>query len=205
MVKTVKMAKLYKLTNQDGMTRGNTQWGEGVTHTAEPGDGPLCSRYWIHAYEDPLQAVFFNPIHASINKPVLWTAEGEIGIKDATKCGCKSLTTIQKIALPDLTIIQRVAVAIFCARIVCKNVEWNKWADNWLSGKDRSEAAAWSEARSAARGAWAASAAARGAAEAWSAARAARAAARAEAEAAAWAARGRVDTINILHQVVIKF
>lgn len=38
----------YKLTNQDGCTWGDTQWGPGVTHTAE-GDGTgVCSNGVIH-------------------------------------------------------------------------------------------------------------------------------------------------------------
>jgi hypothetical protein len=64
----------------------------------------------------------------------------------------------------------RVRFAILCAKEVCADLPWNAWADKWLSGEDRSEAAA----GAAAEAAWAA--------------RAARAARAAEA-AAAWAAR----------------
>ena len=40
------MTTLYKLTDEHGQTYGGTQWGEGVSHKAKPGDGPLCSEHW---------------------------------------------------------------------------------------------------------------------------------------------------------------
>jgi hypothetical protein len=39
--------KLYKLTDEHGQTRGGTQWGEGVTHTATGTGTELCSDGWI--------------------------------------------------------------------------------------------------------------------------------------------------------------
>jgi hypothetical protein len=194
--------KLYKLTDENGMTWGRTQWGEGVTHEATgPMDAPLCSNGWIHAYEHPLLAVLLNPIHADFDKPRLWEAEGEIGLRDGQlKCGCRKLTTVRELSVPKMTTEQRVKFAILCAKTVEKGVAWNAWADGWLNGKDRSEeaAAAWAAeaAEAAARAAWAAAAeAAAWAAEAtaWAAEATARAAWAAEAaaraaEATAWAA-----------------
>jgi len=164
------MIKLYKLTDGDGQTRGGTQWGPGVSHSGT-GMGELCGWGWIHAYEHPLVAVLMNPIHANFKNPRLWEAEGEVGLRDGQiKCGCKTLTTIREIPLPSITTEMRVRFAILCAKEVCADLPWNAWADKWLSGEDRSEAAA----GAAAEAAWAA--------------RAARAARAAEA-AAAWAAR----------------
>ena len=82
--------------------------------------------------------------------------------------------------------------AIKCARRVYDEPSWNKWADDWESGKDRSEASGAWEAREAmaaraaseAREAWEASAA-----MVDRAARAAREAMAARAARAAWAAR----------------
>jgi len=98
------------------------------------------------------------------------------------------LTTRHKIDLPSLTIEQRIEIAIRCAKLVCDDPAWTTWADNWLSGKDRSEAAA---ARAAV---WAARAVA--AAAAWAEARAA-------AE-AAWAAEGAedYDIVAVIKEVV---
>jgi len=193
------MSKLFKLTDRDGKTWGGAQWGPGVSHSGT-GKGELCGPGWIHAYEHPLIAVLLNPIHADFKTPRLWEAEGEVGLRDGQiKCGCKTLTTVREIPLPAVTTEMRVRFAILCAKEVCACRSWNAWADRWLSGEDRSEAAAEdaAEAAWAAQAAsWAAYAAARAAAEAARAARAAAAAA-----AAAWwaaeAAREEGHGINI--------
>ena len=152
--------KLYKLTDENDCTMGKTQWAENVTHEAKGSpDQPLCSNGWIHAYENPLIAVLLNPIHANIGDPVMWEAEGEIGLRDdVLKCGCRSLTTIRRAPLPEITIDQKVRFAIACAWLD-GDVKWKKWALEWLNGKDRSAAEAAAEA-------WAAAAEA----EAWAAA-----------------------------------
>lgn len=165
--------KLYKLTDQDGYTRrgksGETQWSEGFTLETN-GEGDLCGPGWVHAYTDPLLAVFLNPIHADIKFPLLWECEGEIGKSDrGLKVGCKKLTTIRKLPLPDVTTEQRVRFGILCALEVCEEPQFMTWAGRWLAGTDRTKAAA-AEAEAAA---WAEEAAR---AAAWSAEEAARAA-----------------------------
>jgi hypothetical protein len=138
--------KLYKLTDQNSQTNNNTQWGENITHvaTGRPDQG-LCTDVWIHAYESPLIAVLLNPIHGNFQHPnlILWEAEGEIGKRDGQlKCGCRSLTTIHQLKLPRFTINQKAAFAILVAKTVYKDSAFVKWADNWLSGQDRTRAAA---------------------------------------------------------------
>jgi hypothetical protein len=181
--------KLYKLTDENGCTRGNTQWGEGVKHVAiGTKDGPLCSDSWIHAYEHPLLAVLLNRIHADFCSPQLWEAKGRIGKRDGQlKCCCRSLTTIRRMELPTITAEQRVRFAIACAWPQYTHRGWRAWALDWLSGKDRSKrAAAGARAAAAWAGAGAAAAmAAEAAGERAMAAEAARAAARAIAAAAA--------------------
>ena len=141
--------KLYKLTDGDGKTWGGTQWGPGVSHSGT-GEGGLCGPGWIHAYEHPLIAVLLNPIHADFKNPLLWEAEGEVGLRDGQlKCGCATLTTIREIPLPEITAEMSVRFAILCAKDVCSCRAWNAWADKWLSGEDRSEEAAYDAARAA--------------------------------------------------------
>jgi len=184
------MIKLYKLTDSCGKTWGGTQWGPGVSHSGT-GKGELCGPGWIHAYEHPLVAVLMNPIHARFRTPRLWEAEGEVGLRNGQlKCGCKTLTIIREIPLPSITTEMRVRFAILCAKEVCADLPWNAWADRWLSGEDRSEAAAGAAAE-AAWAAWAVQAASWAAYAAQAAAAAAAAAAWAAyaAEAAAAAAR----------------
>ena len=195
------MATLYKLTRQDDTTSGrNTTvtWGANVSHTAAGSGTQLCSSDVIHAYTHPLLAVLLNPIHANYENPKLWRCEGAVVADDrGLKVGVKTLTTIEEIPLPVVTIEQRVKFAILCAKQVYKDKQWNEWADKWLSGEDRSARAA-----RAAEAAWAARAAARAAEAARAAARAAEAAwaARAAAEAAAEAAEAAINLIALAKQ-----
>lgn len=131
--------KAYKLTNKDGQSHGGCQWGENVTHKTD-GNGELCGPGWLHFYDDPYLAVIFNPIHADFSNPKLWEAEATGAIKkdNGLKFGTTELTTIKEIPLPEITITQKIKFAILCAKEVYANPTWNKWADNWLSGKDRS-------------------------------------------------------------------
>ena len=198
---------IYKLTDQDYQTKGGMQWGENVTHRATGEKGQeLCSSGYIHAYTDPNLAVLFNPIHACVKKPVLWKACGKIYKTDGLKIGCRQLTTLKIIPLPKWETNQRVAFAILCALGVHDNADFQVWALKWLSGEDRSwaaaRAAAWATG-AAARAAWAAARAAGGAAAwaagaaggaAWAAAWATGDAAWA-AWAAAWAAGDEIDFI----------
>ena len=135
---------VFKLTNENGQTRGMTQWGENVSHTAK-GDGKeLCSDGWIHYYTHPLLAVLMNPVHAKFASPKLWEAEasGEI-INEPLKSGCKTLRTIKEIPLPEISRVQRIAFGILCAKEVYDDEAWNSWADKWLSGDDRSKESAY--------------------------------------------------------------
>lgn len=169
------MTKLYKLTDAHGRTYNNTQWGENVTHSGT-GDGELCGPGFIHAYESALLAVLLNPIHANFQSPKLWAAEGEIVKNDnGLKCGCVSLTTIKELTLPEITKEMRSKFAILCAIQVYKSPDFLRWADNWLSGEDRSQAAAEAAERAAA----------------WDAAEAA--------ERATWAAEGIEYRLNLIH------
>lgn len=146
---------LYKLTDADGWTRRGEknacQWGPDVTHSGT-GEGELCGRGYIHAYEHPLIAVLMDPIHARyLPGGRMWEAEGEVALRVGhLKCGCVSLTTVREIDVPEITTEQRVRFAILCAKRVCDDPKWNRWADGWLSGEDRSATAAEAAARLAA-------------------------------------------------------
>jgi hypothetical protein len=143
--------KLYKLTTADGRTRvgksNETQWGENVTHGVSPTAGPpkLCSATVIHAYASALLAELLDPCHGSFGySGKLWEAEGEVVISAPDKVGCQTLTTLREIERPVVTTEQRVKFAILVARQVFggKSPKWDKWAEDWLSGKDRSTYAA---------------------------------------------------------------
>lgn len=130
--------KLYKLTDEHERTFNNTRWGKNVTHQAVGNGRSLCSDGFIHAYTNPILAIIMNPIHAKFNNPILWEAEGKVIIDDGTKVGCKSLTTVRRIALPIVTIENKIRFAIKCASLVYDNKEWKNWADRWIKNIDRS-------------------------------------------------------------------
>jgi hypothetical protein len=202
------MSTIYKLTDQDGYTRRDEEnaclWGPGVSHSGT-GKGDLCGPGFVHGYEVvpgyerecAILALLMNPVHADIDHPRLWECEGEIAKRGGQlKCGCVTLTTKREIELPVIFLTQKIRFAILCATEVCTDKRWNAWADDWLSGKDRSAEAARAAARAAAwAGAWAGRAAA--GAAAWA---AAWAVAWAVAWAAAWAAQKNFDLLKIIRR-----
>lgn len=143
--------KLYKLTDEKDQTYGGCQWGPNVTHETD-GSGSLCGPGWTHWYTSPLLAVLFNPIHGNFKLETahLWEGEGEPEKFDSgLKVGCRKATTKRRIELPEITNTQKVAFGILCALEVWKEKTFVVWAQNWLSGKDRSGAAAEAAAEAA--------------------------------------------------------
>jgi hypothetical protein len=189
--------KYYKLTDQDYKTYGGTQWGESITHKATGTGKALCSGNVIHVYDHPLKATMFNIIHAAFTNPLLWKCKVKrVVANDNLKVGVKECTTLRIISLPVITTNQRVRFAILCAlTLPGLPAAWASWANDWLSGKNRTaeaagvaagaaEAAGVACAARAAEAAWTAAGVAAGAAEAAALAYAARAAE------AAWTAAG---------------
>ena len=129
--------KVYKLTDENGKTRNNTQWGPGVTHTADGKSAKLCNKHWVHAYADPVLAVLMNPAHGQFANPQLWECEAEVKLQNADKLGCVSLTTLRVIPLPPVTTAQCREFARLAALAVYplwrkydENNTWHEWAKN---------------------------------------------------------------------------
>ena len=143
---SLKEVILYVLTDSNWETHGPTKrgpncptkWGPNVTHETS-GEGELCGPGWVHAYTDPLLAVLLDPIHAGyINGTLLWEARGIIRKDDhGLRVGCTKLTTVKQISLPKFSPEQCACFAILCTKAVYKGSGWNAWADDWLSGRDR--------------------------------------------------------------------
>ena len=202
----------YKLTTQQGTTHNGYQWSlpkgkrPGKWHKTD-GRGELCGPGWLHYYHDPMLAVLLNPIHANIKDPILWEVEvdGEQLDDNGLKGGTTKMRLVRRIELPTFSTVQRTAFGILCALEVCKEKSFVAWANKWLSGNDRSAAAArateaaaaWAERAAEAAAVWAREAAtwATEAAAAWA---AEAAAARAAEAAAAWEARAaQIDLVTI--------
>ena len=179
--------EIYKLSDENGCTKNDTQWGENVTHTASgPGNTP-CSQQVIHSYLTPEIASFSNPIHGDYRHPICWLAEGDVTGCDGQKLWGKSVTTLRQVPLPEITTEQRVEIAIRISLVRYREKSYVEWAEKWLSEVDRSGEAA-------SRAARASRAAAANSAWAWAARAASRAAtATAEAAAASRAAEAEAD------------
>ena len=136
---------VYKLTDKEGKTKNGTSWGENVTHEVT-GALELCKN-GIHAYSDPLLAALHNSIHGEfdLSSALLW--KGEASDEHLDDAGMKSchrwLRTIKQIPIPEVNLTQKIAYGILCAKEVCDDKNWNKWALRWLSGEDRSYTSAY--------------------------------------------------------------
>jgi len=135
----------YKLTDSKMRTYKEFQWELGKWYETT-GEGKLCSPGWFHFYSDPLVGLFLNPVHADIRNPRLFRAEVEGKFLDdnGLKCGYTKARLVEELPVPQISLVQRVRFAIFCVKEVYKGKKWNEWADNWLSGKDRTKNTAWS-------------------------------------------------------------
>ncbi|MDD4352556.1 MAG: hypothetical protein PHU71_06315 [Candidatus Gracilibacteria bacterium] len=120
-------------------THGGCQWTLGEWKETS-GNGELCSDGWLHCYSSPLLAVMLNPIHANISNPRLFEIEtdGRMLDDNGLKQGFTRMRLVREIPLPEITTTQRIAFGILCAKRVCRDADWNTWADGWLSGTDRS-------------------------------------------------------------------
>lgn len=138
--------EVFKVTGADRRTRGGMQWGEGVQNRATGRDSGLCSNGWIHAFEHPLLAAFFDPLFTKYGPTaLLWRAEasGEVLRPTQSKLGCKVLRTVGTIPMPLITTEQRVEIGIRCALAVDTDPGFRRWADAWLDASDRTEESAW--------------------------------------------------------------
>lgn len=146
----------YKLTTQSLTTYNETQWVVGEWKQTN-GVGKLCGAGWLRGYHSPELAVLLNPIHDNIDTPRLFQVEVEGEVRDdkGLKMGATKMRLVEELTLPVYTITQRVAFGILCAKEVIDSVIWNRWADAWLDGSDRSLESAEAAADAAARAAWA--------------------------------------------------
>jgi hypothetical protein len=209
------MQKYYKLLSKEMTSYNNTKWEIGVPISIIKEGNTMCSGEVLHCYNHPLLAVFLNPIHANIKEPKLFEIEvDKIVNSDGLKFASKSQTLLKEIPLPEISLQKKIEIGIKIVKTVNKNKKWNLWADKWLSGKDRSNAAAYA-AYSADAAAYADAAAAAytdaaAAAAADAAAAAAAYAAAYAAKAAAYAAKAadrnefNAQLINIIEEILGK-
>lgn len=137
----------YKLTDKNIQTYNGFQWVIGRREVITKTGYELCSDAVFHGYHSLAQAVLFNPIHANYQNARGFKCEVDSIISDdKLKFGCKEMTLLEELHLPIFTTEQKVKFAILCAKKVCKYTGWNKWADDWLSGKNRAADTAYAAA-----------------------------------------------------------
>jgi hypothetical protein len=138
-------------TTQRLTTHNGFQWkvGKKVTTSRE---GGLCDPGYLHYYHHPLLAVLLNSAHTNFQNPILWKVEvADKQSSDISFQGSRTeMTLLEEIDLPIITGTQRIVFGILCAKEVTEDKKWNKWADDWLSNKDRTKAVAIAAARDAA-------------------------------------------------------
>lgn len=135
--------KCYKLLSQDMTSYRGCSWTLGEWKGSNS-LGPFCGPGGFHGYEHPLLAVLHNPLHANIRDPRLFEAEaaGEIAHDGKMQLKAQRMRIVREITVPAVSLEQRVAYGIYCAKAIYDDPQWNSWADSWLSGVDRSRSAA---------------------------------------------------------------
>lgn len=136
----------YKATSENYVTRNHMKWGKNVTHRIHPSNytNTLCTGGWIHVYPSPEIASIMLYVHASHYLPhkdgVLWLAKGggKYLINDDLKQGYTNVTTIKKIAWPEIT--YRQCKEIYCRMVLASHVYGitdvlRKCAKNYLGKK----------------------------------------------------------------------
>lgn len=127
----------YKLLSQD-MEANGYRWtlGQWVMSDAL---GNFCPPGGFRGYEHPLLAILHNPIHDNIPNPRMFeaVADGKSYYDGRIQLMAQWMMLIREIPVPAVTLEQRVAYGIYCAKAVYSAPWWNEWADAWLSGADR--------------------------------------------------------------------
>jgi len=138
------MITAYKFLTPQMTSYNDFRWEIGKEYIIiEPGN-MMCSNDVFHCYNNPLLAEFMLPFHLSGNDYDLYKIEvPEFVNNDGLKFASKSQKILEKVDRPVISREQRVEIAIRVAKLVCKDVEWNTWADKWLSGEDRTESSAY--------------------------------------------------------------
>ena len=129
-----------KWVGEDMKTRNNTKWEVGVPKELPEKEGLVL-------HEEGLFHYFSHPLLAALLKTSFWgeiqdklyevKPEGKV-IKNRILCGATKLTLVKELEVPDINETQRIAFGILCALKVCKEKKFISWANDWLSGKDRS-------------------------------------------------------------------
>lgn len=100
-----------KITDKNGKTRNETQWGENITHEITKPGNTLCSDEVFHGFKNKYIAAFAG-IYCGYDESTMqfWEAEGEVVADDGLKLGFKKQTTLHQIDVLCVTNRQRTEI-----------------------------------------------------------------------------------------------
>ncbi len=128
-----------KLTDEDGKTRYGTKWRVGKTIRTDKNSV-------LYYYEDLILGIMIIPklewLPYNNRYCRAFEVEGKEVFKDNLKRYSKKLKVIKELNFPEITIEQKAKFGILCALEVCKNLEWQTWAHDWINGSDRTHLSA---------------------------------------------------------------
>ena len=137
------VATIYKLTDMNMKTYGGYPWVLGKWNRTS-GKGDLCGPGWLHAYTSPVLAELLDPIHANFREYRVFRGEasGPVISDRGLKVGYTNMRITEELPRLHITTENRIRFGIACACKVYTSAEYRAWAGRWVSGADRTEAAA---------------------------------------------------------------
>jgi hypothetical protein len=155
------MIRLWKMTDAQSCSQDRTydsahythpcdvQWGKNITHQRYHGAALVRAEggVLIEAYRAPALAVLFAPVSPLVGQPDcrLWEAETSlenIVLDEGYRVGVSRLTTRHEVTKPQISATAAVHFGLLCGLAVCQDLTWRAWAQAWLTGEERSSAAA---------------------------------------------------------------
>lgn len=132
--------QLYFLADQQGHLADNRVLECGKFKQAIGSDKDPLAHYKGPIHTSPLVAALTHPdsVNGDTNK-MFEVNRWKVSV-DASNP--KAYTVVKEVAVPTVTIGQKVAFVVATVREIYHDADFQKWADDWLSGKDRTTAAA---------------------------------------------------------------
>ena len=109
------------------------------------GEGRLVWARMVTRLYIPCVAELLNPIHANFREYRLFRGEasGPVISDSGLKVGYTNMRITEELPRLHITTENRIRFGIACACRVYTSAEYRAWAGRWVSGADRTEAAAW--------------------------------------------------------------
>lgn len=148
------MTEVFKVTDAGWVSgveidRDSLNWGPNVTHEISSEQKKsrskfLCAEGYLHAYPTKEIAELMHWVHVDYENAVLWRAEGLIAHEEPLKVGCNRLTTLELIEFPNISLEQRIEIAIRLFQYYEKGTDPDikHWCEQWLSNKNRTSLSA---------------------------------------------------------------